>query len=65
MDKRDAKLLVDQFFAEIKASLEMGQAVKLSGFGNYELRDKKQRPGRNPKTGEEILVISYLGSLES
>jgi integration host factor subunit alpha len=58
MNKPDAKLLVDQFFSEIKASLELGQAVKLTGFGSYQLREKKQRPGRNPKTGEEIPVTA-------
>jgi integration host factor subunit alpha len=44
------------FFEEIRASLENGRQVKLSGFGNFDLRDKKQRPGRNPKTGEEIPI---------
>ena len=58
MNKPDAKLLVDQFFSEIKASLELGQAVKLFGFGSYRLREKNQRPGRNPKTGEEIPVTA-------
>ena len=58
MNKPAATLLLDQFFAEIKASLERGQAVKLSGFGNYELREKKPRPGRNPKTGEDIAVTA-------
>ena len=37
-------------------SLERGESVKLSGFGNFQLRDKPQRPGRNPKTGEEIPI---------
>ncbi|WP_295457917.1 integration host factor subunit alpha, partial [uncultured Thiodictyon sp.] len=54
LNKREAKDLVDSFFEEIRKSLERGQDVKLSGFGNFELRDKKERPGRNPKTGEEI-----------
>jgi len=58
MNKRDAKTLVDHFFEEIKDSLEDGQAVKLSGFGNFDLRDKRQRPGRNPKTGEEIPITA-------
>jgi len=56
LNKRDAKLLVDHFFEEIKTALEVGRPVKLSGFGNFDLRDKKQRPGRNPKTGEEIPI---------
>ena len=58
LNKRDAKLLVDQFFEEVKTALEDGQAVKLSGFGNFDLRDKRQRPGRNPKTGEEIPITA-------
>jgi len=58
INKRDAKELVDQFFDEIKTALENGGAVKLSGFGNFDLRDKKERPGRNPKTGEEIPITA-------
>lgn len=58
LNKRDAKELVDQFFEEIKSELEAGKPVKLSGFGNFDLRDKKQRPGRNPKTGEEIPITA-------
>ncbi|HUL11453.1 MAG TPA: integration host factor subunit alpha [Methylococcaceae bacterium] len=58
LNKRDAKLLVDHFFEEIKTALELGSPVKLSGFGNFDLRDKKQRPGRNPKTGEEIPITA-------
>lgn len=56
LNKREAKELVDQFFEEICQSLEDGVMVKLSGFGNFELRDKRQRPGRNPKTGESIPI---------
>ncbi|MCX7112539.1 MAG: integration host factor subunit alpha [Proteobacteria bacterium] len=58
LNKRDSKELVDQFFEEVKSALESGRAVKLSGFGNFDLRDKKQRPGRNPKTGEEIPITA-------
>ena len=58
LNKRDAKLLVDRFFEEVKTALEEGRAVKLSGFGNFDLRDKRQRPGRNPKTGEEIPITA-------
>ena len=58
LNKRDAKELVDQFFEEIKTALESGNAVKLSGFGNFDLRNKRQRPGRNPKTGEEIPITA-------
>ena len=56
LNKREAKELVEMFFEEIRASLENGSQVKLSGFGNFDLRDKNQRPGRNPKTGEEIPI---------
>jgi integration host factor subunit alpha len=56
LNKREAKDMVDGFFDEIRAALERGEAVKLSGFGNFQLRDKPQRPGRNPKTGEEIPI---------
>ena len=54
LNKREAKDMVEAFFEEIRVELEEGGAVKLSGFGNFQLRDKPQRPGRNPKTGEEI-----------
>jgi integration host factor subunit alpha len=50
--------MVETFFGEIRDALERGEAVKLSGFGNFQLRDKPQRPGRNPKTGEEIAITA-------
>jgi integration host factor subunit alpha len=56
LNKREAKELVEQFFEEVKLSLENNEQVKLSGFGNFDLRDKRERPGRNPKTGEEIPI---------
>lgn len=56
LNKREAKELVELFFEEIKRSLETGEQVKISGFGKFELRDKSGRPGRNPKTGEEIPI---------
>lgn len=56
LNKREAKEMVDLFFEEIRTALEKGEQVKLSGFGNFDLRDKNQRPGRNPKTGEEIPI---------
>ena len=56
LNKREAKELVEMFFEEIRQALEGGKQVKLSGFGNFDLRDKNQRPGRNPKTGEEIPI---------
>ena len=56
LNKREAKEIVEMFFEEIRTSLENNQQVKLSGFGNFDLRDKNTRPGRNPKTGEEIPI---------
>ena len=58
LNKREAKELVEQFFEEIRLCLENNEQVKLSGFGNFDLRDKRQRPGRNPKTGEEIPILA-------
>ncbi|MDO9053265.1 MAG: integration host factor subunit alpha [Gallionella sp.] len=56
LNKREAKEMVEAFFEEIRVKLEQSEEVKLSGFGNFQLRDKQQRPGRNPKTGEEIPI---------
>lgn len=56
LQKLVAKDIVDRIFEEIRLSLETGSSVKLSSFGNFELRDKKARPGRNPKTGEPKLI---------
>ena len=56
LNKREAKEFVDAYFEMIRDALENGKNVKLSGFGNFQLRDKNQRPGRNPKTGEEIPI---------
>lgn len=56
INKRAAKELVDLFFEELSLALENGHNVKLSGFGNFILRDKRPRPGRNPKTGKEALI---------
>ncbi|WVN42776.1 integration host factor subunit alpha [beta proteobacterium MWH-UniP1] len=58
LNKREAKEVVDIFFEEIRETLVAGRSVKLSGFGNFQLRDKPQRPGRNPKTGEEIPIAA-------
>lgn len=58
LNKREAKEFVDAFFETIRDSLEQGEQVKLSGFGNFDLREKNQRPGRNPKTGEEIPITA-------
>ncbi|MCR5536799.1 MAG: integration host factor subunit alpha [Succinivibrio sp.] len=51
-----AQELVDNFFETIAATLERGEIVKLTGFGNFELKLKNARPGRNPKTGEEVTI---------
>jgi integration host factor subunit alpha len=56
LNKREAKEFVDAYFEVIREALENGENVKLSGFGNFQLREKNQRPGRNPKTGEEIPI---------
>jgi integration host factor subunit alpha len=58
LNKREAKDMVEAFFEEIRVALESGDSVKLSGFGNFQLRNKPQRPGRNPKTGEEIPITA-------
>ena len=58
INKREAKEFVEMFFEEVRLALETGKQVKLSGFGNFNLRDKKQRPGRNPKTGVEIPITA-------
>lgn len=58
LNKREAKELVELFFEEVCNALERGEQVKISGFGNFILRDKNQRPGRNPKTGEEIPITA-------
>ena len=67
LNKREAKEFVDLFFEEIRSALENGDNVKFSGFGSFSVRDKPQRPGRNPKTGEEIpvsarRVVTYKAS---
>lgn len=58
LNKREAKDMVDSFYEEVRTALQNGNGVKLSGFGNFQLRDKPQRPGRNPKTGEEVKITA-------
>ena len=58
LNKREAKELVELFFEEVRHALESGDQVKLSGFGNFDLRNKNERPGRNPKTGEAIPITA-------
>ncbi|GHA70889.1 integration host factor subunit alpha [Formosimonas limnophila] len=58
LNKREAKEMVEAFFEEIRTALEHGDIVKLSGFGNFSVRDKASRPGRNPKTGEMVPIAA-------
>ena len=58
LNRREANDLVDRFFEEIAAALEVGDFVKLSGFGNFTLHEKPPRPGRNPKTGQQIPILA-------
>ena len=58
LNKREAKEMVEMFFDAVRQSLERNEQVKLSGFGNFDLREKGERPGRNPKTGEEIPITA-------
>jgi len=56
LNKKEAGELVGLLFEELGASLAVGEQVKLSGFGSFDLRDKKERPGRNPRTGEKVTI---------
>ena len=58
VNKREANDLVDRFFEEIAGALGAGDFVKLTGFGNFTLREKPPRPGRNPKTGQQIPILA-------
>ena len=58
LNKREAKDMVDIFFEELRGALESGDSVKLSGFGNFQLRNKPERPGRNPRTGQNYKISS-------
>jgi integration host factor subunit alpha len=67
LNKREAKDIVEAFFDEVSVALERGESVKLTGFGNFQLRDKVSRPGRNPKTGVQVniparRVVTYHAS---
>jgi len=57
-NKREGKDFVEAFFEEVRTVLETGSDVKLAGFGNFELRGKPQRPGRNPRTGEDVPITA-------
>ena len=56
LNKREAKDLIEVFFEEIRSNLESGHPVKIANFGRFDLRDKGERPGRNPKTGIAVPV---------
>jgi len=56
--KKEAADLVDQVFDSMKETLGRGEKIKISGFGNFVLRDKRQRQGRNPQTGEPIVITA-------
>ena len=58
LNKREAKELVDSFYENIKTLLSQGHVVKLSGFGNFQLKNKSSRPGRNPRTGENVEITA-------
>ncbi len=58
LNKREAKELVDSVFETIKETLINGEEVKVSGFGNFQLKDKPARPGRNPRTGEDVEITA-------
>ena len=56
LNKREAKEFVDLFFEELRSALLSEESIKLTGFGNFDVRRKSERPGRNPKTGQQIPV---------
>lgn len=58
LNKREAKEIVETFFEELALCLERNEPVKLSGFGNFGLRDKSERPGRNPKSGQGVPIAA-------
>lgn len=69
INKRESRELVEAFFEEIRQELLAGRDVKLSGFGNFEVRYKTPRPGRNPRTGELVpiaarTIVSFHPSLK-
>jgi integration host factor subunit alpha len=58
LNKRESNELVERFFEEIAAALGSGDCVKMSGFGHFTVRKRSPRPGRNPKTGQEIPILA-------
>ena len=58
LNKREAKDFVHAFFEIVSAELAKGESVKISGFGNFEVHNKTARPGRNPQTGESVVIAA-------
>lgn len=58
LNKRESKDLVDAFFELLAQGLMEGKDVKITGFGNFQIREKSPRPGRNPRTGEEVPIAA-------
>jgi integration host factor subunit alpha len=58
LNKQEAREFVDAYFEELRAWLAVGEQIKLTGFGSFDLRDKDERPGRNPRTGDEVLITA-------
>lgn len=56
LSKKETAEIVEMVFETIKGTLERGEKIKISGFGNFVVRQKKERTGRNPQTGDEILI---------
>lgn len=56
LNKRESKDMIDAFFDLVSQSLVDGKDIKISGFGNFQIRTKAPRPGRNPRTGEAIPI---------
>ena len=56
LSKKESSQIVELIFESIRSSLENGEKVKISGFGNFSIRSKKVRRGRNPQTGNEIEI---------
>ena len=58
LNKRKAKYFFDTFFEVLATELAQGKSVKISGFGNFEVHTKSARPGRNPQTGEPVVIAA-------
>jgi len=58
INKRESKAIIDLFFQQISEKLVAGEEVKISSFGNFTLRNKSERLGRNPRTGENVPITA-------